>query len=236
LDAVAHSKPVAAGFQLIPADDESPESLADHLNCLKSGSNFQPGIRTLDATRFGEQEMITYINTQRTWMIVHGVAGGSEVRQAVSRVNIQTVLNRIQCPIMLVPETAPLRRPERLVYLADLRYSQIPVINYLTKLRAGNESVILTHVCAKGLPEIDKTYAYDLFNSGLSKYVACQNLYFTQLQEKQFSNIIDTVLHGMQGDMLVCCNHSYHFEQLLGSTASSNIRGYITVPVLAFPY
>lgn len=74
LNTIARSKSVPAGFELILADDENPESFADHLNCLKSGSGFQPGIRTLDASKYGEREMIAYINAHKSWMIVHGAS------------------------------------------------------------------------------------------------------------------------------------------------------------------
>jgi hypothetical protein len=236
LDKIARLASVPAGFELIPADEESPESSTDHLNCLKSGTGFQPGISTLDAARYGEREMIAYINSRKTWMVVHGMAAASEIRQAGLRIDLQSILNRIQCPIMLVPESAEPGRPERVVYLADLRYSQIPVINYLAKLKIGDERVILAHVCAKGLPELDKTYADDLYCNGLSRNVVCPHLYFIQLREKAFPDMIDSVIRGMQGDILVCSNHTCHFEQIFGSTLGSCIPAYVTVPVMVFPY
>ena len=235
LESLARAKPVPSGFQVMLADEEGAENLADHLNCLKSGSGFTPGIKTLDATGYGERELISYVNIQKTWMIVRGAANDSAILRITLRLNMQTVLNRVQCPILMVPESAEPAALERLVYLADLRYAQIPVINYLAKLHNANESVILAHICANGLPELDKSYASDLFSNGLSRNVVGGNLFFTQLKKKHFPEVIDTAIHGLQGDMLICSNHSYHFEQLFGSTFNNTIPVYVPVPILVFP-
>lgn len=234
LNAVSRPKTVPAGFEF--PDDDSRDNLAGHLDCLKPATGHRPTVRTLDASKFSERELIAYINAQKTWMIIQGAASDSDVGCVSMRMNMQTILNRILCPVLLVPETAPPAPLERLVYLADLRYAQVPVLNFLAKVRAGDESVILAHVCAKGLPELDKAYAGDLFSNGLSRNAVCPNLYFTALREKDFPDVVDAVLHGMQGDLIVCSNHSWHFEQLFGSKLSAQIPAYVPVPVLVFPY
>ncbi|MDB5024446.1 MAG: hypothetical protein JWP78_2201 [Mucilaginibacter sp.] len=236
LNQVARSKAVPAGFELILGDEESQETVSDHLNCLKTESGFHPEIKTLDASKFGEREMIAYVNSHRVWMIVRGLAAESEIRSDGMRINMQSLLNRILCPIMLVPEIAPVKKIERMVYLADLRYAQIPVINYLAKWRIENQSVIIAHIRVKGLPELEKSYANDLFSKVLARQVACKNLFFSHLHANRFSDAIDTVIHGMEGNMLVCENHSYHFKQILGSMVTTKVPGYISVPVLVFPY
>lgn len=235
LETLAKSGPKPAAFQMMLTDDDSPESVADHLNCMDP-EGYQPGIKTLDASNFDERELIAYINAKKTWMVVQGTAANINFRKSGLRVNMQAILNRIQCPVLLVPVSGSAAALERLVYLADLRYAQIPVINYMAKLRTGRESVILAHACAKGLPELDREFAIDLFSNGLSRNAACRNLYFTQLAGRNFSDIVDKVIHGIQGDMLICSNHSYHFEQLFGGNLTEKFPPYVPVPILVFPF
>jgi hypothetical protein len=235
LNQVARSKAVMAGCEVVLIDDETPETVGGHLNCLNTGTDFHPGINSLDASRFGEREMIAYVNFHKPCLIVHGVTAGVENKDSGSRINMKSVLNRIQCPVLLVPESAPVKKIERIVYLADLRYAQTPVINYLAKWRVEDESVIVAHICKNGLSELDKSYADHLFSKELIRKVVCKNLFFSNLSEKNFSDTIDEVVHGMEADMLVCLNHSYHFIQIFGSLAELKTREYIAVPVLVFP-
>ena len=235
LNRVARSKAVPAGFEVVLNDDENTETVGDHLNCLKSGTGFHPGINNLDASGFGEQEMINYINFHKPCLIIYGVTANVETQNSDKRINMKSVLNRIQCPILLVPESAPVKKIDRIVYLADLRYAQTPVINYLAKWRVEDESVIVAHICKNGLSELDKSYADHLFNKELIRRVVCKNLFFSNLCAKNFSDTLDEVIHGMEADMLVCLNHSYHFTQIFGSLAELKIPDYIAVPVLVFP-
>lgn len=235
LNQVARSEPVPAGFEVVLGDDEKPETVGDHLNCLKTETGFHPEIQSMDASGFGERDMIAYINSNKIWTVIHGIAADSETLNNDSRINMKSVLNRILCPVLFVPESAPVKKIERIVYLADLRYAQTPVINYLAKWRIENESVIVAHVCIKGLSELDKSYADHLFSKELIRKVICKNLFFSNLCAKSFPDTLDEVIHGMQADMLVCLNHSYQFQQIFGSLAELKTPEYIAVPVLVFP-
>ena len=234
LNKVTREELVPAGFEVVSGDDEKLETVGDHLNCLKTDTGFHPAVQNMDASGFGEREMIDYVNFHKPCLIIHGVAADLE-NQNDRRINMKSVLSRIQCPVLLVPESAPVKKIERIVYLADLRYAQTPVINYLSKWRVENESVIVAHLCTQGLSELDKTYADHLFSKELMRKVVCKNLFFSNLCAKSFSDTIDEVVHGMEADMLVCLNHSYHFTQIFGSLADLKTPGYISVPVLIFP-
>lgn len=235
LNRVARSKAVAAGFEVVLGDDENTETVGDHLNCLKTDTGYHPSIQSIDASGFGEREMINYVNFHKPCLIIHGVAADVENQNNGNRINIKAVLNRIQCPILMVPESAPIKKIDRIVYLADLRYAQTPVINYLSKWRIGDESVIVAHVCKKGLSELEKSYADHLFSKELIRRVVCKNLFFSNLPAKNFSDTIDEIVNGMEADMLVCLNHSDHFNQIFGSLAELKTPEHISIPILIFP-
>ena len=115
LNKVARAKAAPVGVELILGGEEDPETITDHLNCLNTGPGFHPEIKTLDASKFGERELIAYVNSHRVWLIIHGVTVESEARNDRIRINMQSVLNRVQCPIMLIPQIAPAKKPSRLL-------------------------------------------------------------------------------------------------------------------------
>jgi hypothetical protein len=216
------------------AEEESGADMAEHLTSLNACRDFQPEIRRLDIYAFAEQDLARYINSRSVWMLVQAVATGERLQ--VPQLNLQAVLNRVQCPFLLVPEEAAVGPLERLVYLADLRYAQVPVINFLARMYSGAESVVLAHICAQGLPDLEPAYAVDLFSSGLSRNVCCDHLFFSHLRNKNFADGVDQVINGMQANLLVCVNHHYHFEQLLAGNIGSVMPGEISIPVLVFPH
>ena len=235
LNQVSHSEAVPAGFEVVLGDDETPETVGDHLNCLKPETGFHPGIQSMDASGFRERDMIGYVNSHKPCLIIQGVAADVESQHNGGRINIKSVLNRVQCPVLLVPESATVKKIQRIVYLADLRYAQTPVINYLSKWRVEDESVIVAHVCKKGLSELERSYADHLFSNELIRRVVCKNLFFSNLPAKNFSDTIDEIVNGMEADMLVCLNHSDHFNQIFGSLAELKTPGHISIPILVFP-
>jgi hypothetical protein len=214
-------------------DEETAYDLMIHLSTLPPCTDHQPAIRRLDISGFAELDLVRYINSEKVWMALQGSDGDSLKN---SRLNMQSVLNRVQCPFMLIPQNAPVRPLERLVYLADLRYAQVPVINFLSRMHTGAESVILAHICAQGLPDLEDSYALDLFSNGLNRNTSCAHLFFSYIREKDFVECIDQVINGIQADLLVCVNHHYHFEQLTAGNIRSPMPAYVNVPVLVFPH
>jgi hypothetical protein len=209
------------------------DDLTDHLLHLKPCPEFQPDIRPFDAAGLSEHDIAKFINGRRAWMVVHGLATNS--RRPTSQINLQSVLNRVQCPFLMIPCDAVIRPPERIAYLADLRYAQIPVLNFLKRMNTSNENVILAHICAQGLPELDKRYAVDLFNAGVGRNVQNSRLFFSQLRVKDFAVCLDQVLNGMEADVLVCVNHHYHFQKLMAGNIGSSLPPEICIPVMVFP-
>jgi len=209
------------------------DDITDHLYNLKACPGVQPHITVAEAAGLAEQDIAKFINSQKTWMVVHSAAFGDH--GSIPLINLQSVLNRVQCPFLMVPANSAIRPPERIAYLADLRYAQLPVLNFLKRMNTGRESVILAHICAQGLPDLDKEYAVDLFNTGLSRNVQNSQLFFSHLRVKDFASCVDQVVNGMQADMLVCVNHHFHFERLMGGNVGSAMPADINIPILVFP-
>lgn len=215
-----------ADFQF--SEEHPGDVLADQLSGLPGCDDFKPVITELDVSMLNEYELAQHIYQRGVWMIVTGTGK--------FRLNLQALLNRSSCPILLVPHQAAIRPLERIAYLADLRYAQLPVLQFLSKMNSGSEQVILTHICAKGLPELDNDYALDLFSSGLNRGLAHQQVFLSRLRGSNFAACMDQVIHGMQADLLACSNHHYHFEQMLKGNIALAFPPDITIPILVFPH
>ena len=198
--------------------------------------DFVPEISFVEAADFSLNDMVHFINNHEIWMMVKGANEVMRQNTPYLSANIQSVLNRVSCPLLLVPEKSHLQDFERIAYMADLRYCQIPVLNYLAQLARPYQSKIqIAHVSAKGLPDMGENYARSFFSEAICRKVHYDQLYFNNIREKNLHQVFDVLIHGMKTDLLVLINHQFHFEELMGRYITNQLPGYITVPVLVFP-
>jgi hypothetical protein len=207
------------------------DDLLEHLNDLnRAHEGFRPAVELLDAADFTEGDLVNYINQRNIFMTIQSAANNA------CRLNIQSILNRIPSPLLLVPECYAVKAIERVMYLTDLRYCQVPVVHYLKGMcKETAASILIAHICAGGLPDLDKAYADDLFRNGISTRVQTGSLFFSHIKERNMAATVDTMIHGMRADMLVCQNRGHHFNQLLGDHHLPLLPKHLTIPLLVFP-
>jgi hypothetical protein len=220
----------------------SPELVSIHGNCQHSYRTSQvsqfanrpnrfndkghlPRLRTIDASHFTGREMAAYVRREGFAVVIS--------RLEHSRVNMQSLLNKLSCPLMLLPEGFPAREIHRTVYLTDLRYCQQSILNQLTKFKGT--SLLLAHTCQSGLPDLVSEYSSQLFADTVGRYSASQELFFSHIKEKNMQKVIDTLVNTMHADMLVCLNRGFHFQQFFGDHLPKRLPDYIYVPLLVFP-
>jgi len=201
-----------------------------------SQDDFRPVINEMDISGMNEVQLAEFIHTKGISLIVKGEQEVLCV-PGTPHLNIQTVLNKICCPLLLVPVKWPLKNIEHIVYLADLRYCRTYVVNYLTELaKPFNADISLTHFSAKDLPDMDQRYAEDVFLNNVQQHVHYEALYLNNTKERDLLKGVDVLINGMHNDMLVMVNHRYHFEEILGRYITDALPANITVPVMVFPY
>jgi nucleotide-binding universal stress UspA family protein len=193
-------------------------------------------INEIDASEFSVTEMAMLIIKNNVWMMVKGVRESHRPDDGASVINMQSVLNRVMCPLLLVPEKYNLKDFERIVYIADLRYCQLPVVRYLTQLaKPYHANVQIAHHSAKGLPDMEEKYSHTFFREVISSNVQYDNLMFNNIKEKNLLKVVDVMVNVMHTDLLVLINHLFHFEELVGSNIKPTLPEHIKIPLLVFP-
>lgn len=209
-----------------------------HLKILTDGqANFMPRIEEVDIAFTSQNEVIELVIKRQVWMIVKGMGDIITEAQLNRTFNAHSVLNRVLCPLLLVPETWPLKKIERLTYLTDLRYCRIQIVRYLAALaKPWNAKLSIGHVTAPGLTEMVEAYAQEVFTEEVCKKVNYDQLFFNNIKEKDLLIAVDVIINGMQNDLLVLVNRHFHFEEIVGRYITNALPGHITVPLLVFPY
>ncbi len=207
-----------------------------HLKALNERqTSFKPGIEDVDISKMNEHEVIELVNRNNIWMMVKGMADAVPVASKKS-LNIHTVLNRVLCPLLLIPAQWQIKDIERLAYMADLRYCRVQVVRFLAMLaRPWHAALSIAHRSANGLPDMAEKYALTVFSEEVSQNVNYDNLFFNNIREKDLSKVVDVMINTMHNDILVMVNHRFHFEEIVGRYITDTLPPQITVPLLIFP-
>lgn len=217
----------------------APEpTLIDHLRLLHNpGADFIPELINVDTFHLSAKAVARIINKNNIRMIVKGTSQIDESNTNKLPVNIQAVLNQVSCPLLLVPHSYKLRDFERMVYIADLRYCSMDTVKFLAELaKPYNAGILIAHITAKGLPEIEENYARNIFKEGISANVNYNNLMFANVTNNDLQQAVDVMINIMHTDLLALINHQFHLKKILGRRIPHTLPQHITTPLLIFPY
>ena len=168
--------------------------------------------------------------------MIKGIPSDVHDTELDSHLNAQGVLNRVRCPLLLIPETARKNDFERITYVADLRYCRLQVVKYLVDVAAAYNALLqIANIAAKGMPEMEGNYAMNLFNEIIGTNIHYDNLALNNISERDLKKAIDVMVNTMHTDLLVLVNHRFHFEEIFGRYLPDVLPREINIPLLIFP-
>jgi hypothetical protein len=226
-------KVLTDGSLALGTDDALLENL-EHLNT--GGDGFKPEITELDASSLNEAQLAEYIYKNDISMIVKGELDGVQSQVARRDINIHAVLNKVRCPLLLIPANWHIKDIERMAYISDLRYCRGYIISQMARVaQPWDASISVAHISVDGLPDIEEKHANNVFKAATSS-VKYDKLFFNNIKEKDLLTAVDVLINGMHNDLLVLINHRYHFEEIIGRYITDTLPLNVTVPLLIYPY
>lgn len=213
-------------------------ALIKQLNALNQEiSGRQPLITAVSLPEPTAVQIADLAGQKKCWMVVTGTTTTGNGGSALAAFSLQTLLNKLHCPLFLVPENWELKPIERLTYIADLRYCRLSIVRYLSELALPlRASLSVAHLSAKGLPHIEEQYSHRLFAGNIAGLIKYDRLSFNNIRERDLNTAADVIIHGLHNDVLAFVNHRYHFKQLIGEYLSGQQPATLSVPLLLFPY
>lgn len=219
-------------------DGGSEPDLVTYLNSInKNIGDFKPEINHINVYNHSASQLAEFVIKNNIWMMVKGLDDYGAINMEPPGVEVQHVLNRVSCPLLLVPSKLQIKDFERIVYMADLRYCRVQVVKYLAELSWPYRArLIIDHLSAKGLPDMEQNYSYQVFQDMISKNIKYDQLFFNNIRERNIQKAADIMIHGMQVDLLALVNHRFHFKEILGDYIPRMLPENISIPLLIFPY
>ncbi|MFC3560580.1 hypothetical protein [Pedobacter jamesrossensis] len=211
-------------------------SLMKKLLCRKK---LHPGFSPLiQETELDNDREGFFLITSRNdlYMVIKGMDEFSPEALLNVNLNINTLLDKLQVPLLLVPSSWSENEFTRLVYLTDLRFCGIEIVKFLANL-AGcwRANLVIAHTSASGLPEIESQEAENIFNQEVSLNVGYKKLFLNILDKNDELNTLEIMVRGMQADLLILVNQHFHFNTLTKQYFKDKCALYKPVPLLIFP-
>jgi hypothetical protein len=231
---VRSQKVVVSDLQI--AGNDVVHDVDANLSRTEMSEYYVPVINSLDASGFCEAELARFIIKNDIWMMVKGIAADAPNAELDAHLNAQAVLNRVRCPLLLMPENFEVRNFERVTYVADLRYCRLHIVKYLAEMaKPYDANLQIANLAAKGMPEMKQNYATSFFNEVINVNINYDNLILNNISERDLEKAIDVMINALHTDLLVLVNHRFHFEEIFGMYLPDVLPKHITIPLLIFP-
>jgi hypothetical protein len=229
-----HKKVANGTFNDTDAADLDIPAWVNFLKSLTGG--FKPHITMLDHDGQDESKLADFINKHNIWMMVKGTSADMTTSAAQRNFKAHIVLNKVLCPLLLVPKNRAIKAVENIAYITDLRYSRTQIAEYLTELvKPWQGNLSIAHLTAKGLPNITEDCAIELFDSCTRQSVNCGPISFNYVNETDFKVAADVMVNGLKNDILAIVNHHYYIEDILCSNIKGTSLAADNIPILIFP-
>jgi hypothetical protein len=210
--------------------------LTEHLCNMSKGGDFKPAIWDIDASEFTMEEICELVINKNIWLMVKGLETSHVTQTALQHIDVQSVLNRVACPLLLIPGKYKQRHFENIAYAVDMRYFRPHIVRFLAELaRVYHASLIVEHLSAKGLPHLDDKYALTLFDDAVKTKIKYDKIYFNNIKERNLDAAMDVMVNALHADLLAFANHRFHFEEIFGQNIDDNLPEQIPVPAIIFP-
>jgi len=224
---------IGAGFNTVGAHMslyEKPQMTSGDLN-----EDFKPVRWEVDASEYSEKDISELVIRKNIWLMIKGIETHI-THELLCHVDIQSVINHVGCPLLLIPANYKKRNFENVAYAVDMRYCRRSVLKFLAEFAKDyGANLILEHLSAKGLPPLDDKYAMSLFGNEIANHTQYNKIYFNNIKERNVNVAIEVIINNLQADLLALVNHRFHFEEILGTSIKTCMPEHIPVPVLVFP-
>ena len=207
----------------------------DHLSGDLERGDYNPSVSDIEATTFSEKEICQLVIRKNIWLMVKGIEP-QVTHELLCTIDVQSVLNHVGCPLLLIPNNYKKRHFENIAYAVDMRYCRTAVLKFLIELASAYQAnLIVEHLSAKGLPPLDDNYALSLFDSEITNKLKYDNLYFNNIRERNINVAIGVIITSLRADLLALVNHRFHFEEIFGRAIKDCLPEHVAVPVIVFP-
>lgn len=215
---------------------EIARQLEKSIEADKTHINFKPIITCVNG--FGKLSVVAsnIIKDKNIDLVVMGSHKSNDLARFLFGSHTHDVLDNVDCPVLLVPESLKFKGIHLIAYATDLTFSDFKVIKYLCEIAVPcNAEILVSHISPKGLPGIaEKTIkhaAQEFLSQDQPKVL------YTSIKGDNIAKRLIEISGSGKADLLALVHKQYgFFEGLFHSSVSKQMASNSKIPLLILPY
>lgn len=233
--------PIADHIQLKKESLLDLEEMQKHLEKSIASNNdkkaYKPVITCI--SDFGKVAVVAaqIIKEKAVDLVVMGSHKSNGLARFIFGCHTHTILDTVDCPVLLVPETLKFKEIGSMAYATDLTFSDFKVISYLSKIaKPFNAEILVSHISPYGHPGVNADNAIqhsvnELLAEGHPKVL------YTSVKGDNIAKRLMDISGSGRADILAMVHKRYgFFEGLFHSSISKQMANTGKVPLLILPY
>ncbi|HWV70905.1 MAG TPA: universal stress protein [Pseudosphingobacterium sp.] len=201
-----------------------PEDHKSFITCLVEKGNFTSAVQGL-------------VKDLHIELIVMGAADGKNDTGFLFGSKVRDIVDKVNCPILLIPEQVMFQGIKNILYVTDIRYSASEIVTQLAALAEPlNVQVSILHVCADGLPDLADETINDLFTDVISPGIRQRLRVYKASKKNPAEPVIGQLIaNGKQGILAIAHRKQHFFDHLFTDTPTKEAAIYKQLPILLMP-
>lgn len=170
-------------------------------------------------------------------LILMGAADGKNDTGFLFGSKVRDIVDKVNCPILLIPEQVKFQGIKNILYVTDMRYSAPEIVTQLVALADPlNVQVSILHVCADGLPDLAEETINDLFTDAISSSIRQRLKVYKASKKNPAEPVISQLIaDGQQGILAIAHRKQHFFDHLFTDTPVKEAGIYKQLPILLMP-
>lgn len=174
-------------------------------------------------------------NNKEIFLLVMGTHGADGLTTLMLGNTCRQLIDSTKLPLLLVPEHARFKAPERFAFATELQFADMVYLNALARLAACFSAEIMLTYVGDGI--ISDQEDMDMFMKRVANKVDYDNITFRTFPGKTPKKGLQWLLDNHKPDMLVMMHRDRgFFASIFQGSNTQKIVAHTPVPVLVFTY
>lgn len=223
------------GDEIAQAKKEINEKLKLTINTVKE---VFPEVTCQTVVGTGETVagILDAVNTVKADLIVMGTKGASSIEKVLLGSNAADIIEKAECPVLVVPSGTEIRVPKEIIFATDYAYSDVDGARLLTSMaRVFEANITFVHVTKHEEDIDDELKVIEKFTEEIKSATAYQNIKFKILSDNTVFMGLDSIVENAGTDLIALSTRRRSlFEKLYNPSLTKKLAQYTQIPLLAF--
>ncbi len=226
---------------LILEKEEAKENATTKLRTLSAQIDHAGGISYEYLLEEGEtvEAISNIVKVKNVDLIVMGTKGASGLAGVIFGSIATSVIEKVTCPVMSIPERTSLIKPiKKITYATDYNTNDNLIIGKIIEIAEPiNAQVTIIHISGSEISPNEESKLRSSFMKKVNDVISYNNISFQMLHGQDVEEQLEKYIADESTDILILAtHHRSFFDRLFEKSITKDLALKATIPLVAFHY